>query len=248
MKTSDSTNKNGLIQECEFWTNLGDGVISGDAVLLKVFISRLNRGYDRVLPLVLSSDDTLQFDDPNHTDDPIATTNLNTGQQKYSAIADESGNSILNVVKAFVLQSGTATRYLELARVPVGMGNETPILNPDPAYLGIPTKFVELGGMIYLGAVPNYDAVAGLKLMFERAAVYLSADALDRTPGIPQPFHQLLALHASCDWLSVHKADNPSLIAKVEREIAKQEQKLTRQNVERHPKRKQIRGVQRNAI
>ena len=37
---SDTTNKNGLIQECEFWTNLGDGTISGDTTLLAQFTDR----------------------------------------------------------------------------------------------------------------------------------------------------------------------------------------------------------------
>lgn len=248
MKTSDATNKNGLIQECEFWTNLGDAAISGDASgLLPLFINRLNRAYDRVLPLVLSNDDTMQWDDPAHTDDPTAKTDIVSGQQKYGAIADEAGNSILNVVKVFIRQSATATEYVELDRVAVGLGAESGILNPDSTYLGIPDRFVELGGWLYLGAVPNYSSTLGLKIMFERSPKYLAADALSRTPGIPEPFHQLLALHASKDYVAVHKSDNRVLLAEIKEEIAKQERKLAQQNAERHPKRKVVRGERKSA-
>lgn len=248
MKLSDTTNKNGLIQECEFWTNLGSAAISGDTTgLLPLFINRLNRAYDRVLPLVLSNDDTMQWDDPAHTDDPIATTNIVSGQQKYGAIADEAGNSILNVVKVFALQSSAGTQYVELDRVAVGLGLEASILNPASTYIGIPDRYVELGGWLYLGAVPNYNATLGLKIMFERSPTYLSASALTQTPGIPEPFHQLLALHASKDYVAVHKSDNRVLLGEIKEEIAKQEQKLARQNVERHPKRKVVKGERRSA-
>ena len=79
------------------------------------------------------------------------------------------------------------------------------------------------------------------------AAFRHAADALTRTPGIPEPFHSLLALHASCDYVTVHKSENTTLIAKIEREIEKQEKKLTRQNATRFPKRKVVKGVQRDA-
>jgi hypothetical protein len=245
MKLSDASSRNGLIQECEFWTNLGDAAISGDSTLLSIFVNRLNRAYDRVVPLVMSLDDTMRWDDPTHADDPISRTDIVSGQQKYGAIVDEQGNSILNVVKVFVLQSATATDYVELNRVPVGLGRETHILNPVASYTGIPSEYVELGGWLFLGAIPNYNATNGLKIMFERSPSYFSVSTLTQTPGIPEPFHQLLALHASKDYVSVHKPDNRVLIGEIKEEIAKQEGKLEKQNAARHPRRKRITGARR---
>ncbi len=242
MQFNDTTTKQGLIQECEFWTGLGDGVISGDSTLLKVFTNRLNRGFDRVLPLVLSKDDTLQFDDPNHTDEPIAVTNLVAGQQAYSALSDEHGNSILNVVKVFIFDSATAVDYRPLRRVEVGQGREDRILSPASTFTGIPSEYVERGGMLFLGPVPNYNATGGVKIMFERAQSYFASNDTTKTPGIPSPYHQLLALHASLDWLLVNKPESTTLITRVETRIAALEKDLAAQSAARHPKRKRVMG------
>ena len=238
MQFSDTSTKQGLIQECEFWTNLGDATISGDATLLKVFTNRINRAFDKVLPIVLSKDDTLLWDDPNHTKEPIAKANLVSGQQAYAAITDEQGNSILNVVKVFILESTTATEYKALRRIPVGLGYEDRILNPAPTFVGIPTEYVERGGMLFLGAVPNYSATLGLKIMFDTT----------KTPGIPSPFHQLLALHASKDWLSVNKAENRVLIGEVKEEILRMEKALEAQAAARNPKRKRMLGQRTHSV
>ena len=248
MQFSDTSTKQGLIQECEFWTNLGDATISGDATLLKVFTNRINRAFDKVLPIVLSKDDTLLWDDPNHTKEPIAKANLVSGQQAYAAITDEQGNSILNVVKVFILESATATEYKALRRIPVGLGYEDRILNPAPTFVGIPTEYVERGGMLFLGAVPNYSATLGLKIMFERAQSYFASNDSTKTPGIPSPFHQLLALHASKDWLSVNKAENRVLIGEVKEEILRMEKALEAQAAARNPKRKRMLGQRTHSV
>ena len=56
MQFNNTTTKDGLIQEFEFWTNLGDGTVSGDAVLLPQVTNRFNRSFDRIMPRVLSHD------------------------------------------------------------------------------------------------------------------------------------------------------------------------------------------------
>jgi hypothetical protein len=240
MQLSDTTNKNGLIQECEFWCRFPDGGISGVTFLLAQFVNRINRAYDRVLPLIYSQDDTLQFDDPNHTKLPFARFNLVSGQGDYNLVSDEQGNSILNIVKIFILQSATATEYVEIDRVPVGTDREQRILNPATAFSGIPSEFVELGGSVFLGPIPNYNATLGGKVMLERSPNYFTVATLTRTPGIPEPYHPLLALHASADWLAVNKPDNTSAIAIIRAEIEKAEKKLASQNRARFPKQKRV--------
>src|SRR4051794_15879939 len=111
MQLSDIELKQGLIQECEFWTNLGDGIITGDNALLLRFLSRLNRAFDKVLPIVLSRTDKMRWDDVNHTDYPIATFDIENGVGDYQFLTDENGNSILNITDVMILQSATATEY-----------------------------------------------------------------------------------------------------------------------------------------
>ena len=82
MQFSDTTNLNGLIQRCELLTGLGDTGISGDATLLKHFTSLINQTYHKVVTMILQSQDEWDFDDKNHTDYPILTTDLVVSQSR----------------------------------------------------------------------------------------------------------------------------------------------------------------------
>ena len=67
MQFSDTTTKSGLIQECEFWTKLGDGTISGTDLLLKQFTRLMNVRYAKVmarLQLITGADGA---EDTNYT-------------------------------------------------------------------------------------------------------------------------------------------------------------------------------------
>jgi len=84
MQFSDTSTKNGLIQECETWLFGNDyGAISGNTNLLATFTRLLNTGLDEVTASIMEVDGRWQYDDTNYTDFPIATTNLVVGQQDY---------------------------------------------------------------------------------------------------------------------------------------------------------------------
>lgn len=236
MQFSNTTSKNGLIQECEFWTALGDTVISGDSDLLKIFTARINRAYDDVLKVAFSQTDTLRFDDPNHSDHPIATADLTSGQYDYQFTADENGNSVLNITKVLILDSATATDYVPLRRAYANTEEERRALSPDTGDTGIPTHFVEHGGSIFLWPKPNYSATDGIKLFFQRSPDYFTNSDTTQTPGIPETYHQLLALHASLDWLLVNKPDNQMLITRVEAKIQDTLNKFNAYEAARHPR------------
>ena len=56
MQFSDTTNKNGIIQQIEFRTNLGDTGISGDATLLKQFTGQINDAYMKAVGIIIAAD------------------------------------------------------------------------------------------------------------------------------------------------------------------------------------------------
>src|SRR3569832_1449949 len=101
MTFNDTTAKQGIIQDIERWTNLGDGIVSGDSTLLKAFTAQVNLAYDEVLPILQSNDGTWQWDDFNHSKDPSATTDIVSGQASYTFVTDEQGNSVLSIAKAY---------------------------------------------------------------------------------------------------------------------------------------------------
>lgn len=248
MVFSDTTSKSGLIQEAEFWTGLGDAGISGDPTLLKQFTSRINRAFERIMPLLLSYGDKMRFDDPNHTDYPIGFFDIVSGVGDYTFPTDENGNSILNVTDLLILDGPTQTEYRKLDRMTLDDPDAQFAMTPNPTHVGIPTKFLEYNGTVFLFPKPNYNATAGGKLFFERQHSYFIDTDTTKAPGIPLPFHQLLALHASLDWLSVYKPDKTAALSKISGEIQRQERSIEASISNRNPLRRRAVGARARSI
>jgi hypothetical protein len=221
MQFNDTTNKSGLIQQCEKWTNLGDAGISADSFLLARFTADINAAFDEVLPLIFASDAKWQWDDPNHTKYPIATVDLVSGQADYPFIADEQGNSVLEIRKAFVMNP--AGTYCELkavdAQTDVDAAN---ILAEASTNVGTPTRYDKIGPSLFLDPVPNYSMANGVRAVFSRTQSYFTSADTTKTPGIPVPFHQLLALIPSRDYVAIHKSDNTPVLQIINSKIAEQ--------------------------
>ena len=261
MVFSDTTNKNGIIQEIELWTNLGDGAISGDAVLLPQFTNRVNRCFDKIMPRVLSHDTNQRWDDVNHPTHPIGTADIISGQNDYSFLADSAGNSVLEITKILAKQSATATEYgIQLYQVIPGdkthlygtqsgvVGTidameETRILSPFSTDLGAPNRVVIKGNSFFIWPVPNYNCTAGFKIFFERTESYFASTDTTKTPGIPAIFHPLLPMYASKDWLIIHKPGNTALISYLSSEIATMENNLDDMIGKRNPNKAGMRPV-----
>ena len=84
MEFSNTTNKNGIIQLAEDYTDLGDGYISGNSTMLKKFTAWANETGDDLWFAIWSSMGSWQWDDSNQTDLPQATTDLVSGQSRYT--------------------------------------------------------------------------------------------------------------------------------------------------------------------
>lgn len=243
MQFSDTTNKNGLIQECEFWCNLGDGTISGDATLLKQFASRINRAGDKLMPLLIGKGDKMRWDDTNHTDLPIGTFNLVSGQGDYQILTDDNSIPVVNFTDLMILDSSSATEYRHLPKMTMDDPRALRAMSANPTDSGIPSAWLEVGNTIFFDVEPNYNATNGGKVFFERMADQFTSADTTQTPGIPAQFHYLYALHASDDWLSVFKSEATATIAKVRAEIVKGEAALKAAINLRNPVRRRIIGA-----
>jgi hypothetical protein len=218
MPFNDPTNRNGLIQSCERWTNLGAGTISGDANLLADFTAELNESFDELMPLIYGADAKWQWDDSNHPDQPIATFDLASGQQSYSFISDEDGNSILEIDALYIKDPIGEWRRLTGVDSKNDSGTDA-IFAQNSNNIGTPTRYDKLGTSVFLDPVPNYDADGGIRIVFKRAQSYFATDDTTKSAGIPRPFHKLLPLIASRNWLVIHKAENIETIAEVKEQI-----------------------------
>ncbi len=83
---SDTTNKNGLLQDAEFMLNLGDAGITGDSsaqALPKVFTRLINKWLHRLVAFIFLSQDDWTWDDTSNAYYPIANRNMVATQQDY---------------------------------------------------------------------------------------------------------------------------------------------------------------------
>lgn len=226
MVFSDTTNKNGLLQSFEFWTRQPDGTVTGSATLLKQITARINAGFDKVMPFLLSYSDYIRWDDTNHTDRPSGTLNVVSGQNDYTLTEDDNALDILNLTAVRIKTSSSATEFTSLTRMTLDDSRAENAILPNPTITGTPTHFLENAGTLFLYPEPNFSATAGMQIFFEREQSYFVSTDTTKEPGIPKPFHELLALHAALDWNKVNRSKERGLINDLKEEITRQQNKL----------------------
>lgn len=210
MQFSDTTNKNGIIQKCEFFCGLGDAGISGDTTLLKQFTGLINEGYLLTVGWVLESEGNYQWDDSNYTNLPVATLNLVNGQIDYTlptATASEGASTFLRLVAVDVKDS--SGKYKELRKKGVH-DSEVP-LDRQFETDGLPQYYEEIGNSIRLYPAPDTSlvtATAGLRFHFERTPDLFTTSDTTQEPGISAPYHIILPKYASLEWLKVERPDD----------------------------------------
>ena len=158
----------------------------------------INLALDEVFSAIFEVGGTWQFDDSNHTDYAIITTNLVSGQRDYPFTTDEQGNLILEVLKVFVADEQGNFRDVTPVDVPTGTApsNHFDGLNTG----GQPNTYDKLGNGILLDPIPNYNRTNGLKVYISREGSYFSTTDTTKKAGFAGIFHEYLALRPSYQY------------------------------------------------
>jgi len=194
MVYSDTTTKQGLVQDCEMIVFGAYGDISGNADRLFDFTARMNRATDKITGLILSVDNKWQFDDTTYTDFPIGSTALVIGQSDYTldvthliieavTILDSSNNSV--VIYPIDIQDPSMVQYLQQPATPA---------------TGQPTRYDKKGGSLVLYPAPNYNKTLGLTVHYKRPSSYFAHTDTTKVPGIPSVYHRYISMEASLDY------------------------------------------------
>lgn len=205
MQYNDTTNKNGIIQRIEDYTNLGDGVISGDSTLLKKFTAHVNETVHELTTDLMLLQDDFDWDDPYKTDYPIATTPLVADQRDYQF----DNISFLKLKRVDVSYDGTnyyrATAF-DSAAYMEGMGNDS--LTDDKFSKSSPKYDPKAFGFWLYPRANATDVSNGgeIRIEFSRAFTEYSSSDTTKEPPIDRPFHDLIPLGAAMRWL-VMKGD-----------------------------------------
>lgn len=192
---SDTIYKTGILQLIERNCGFNDGDITGDSTKLYQFTGDVNLALDRVLAIIFKAGGTWQFDDSNHTNYPIITTNLVASQRDYTFTADTSGNLILDVYKVLVKDSSGT--FYEVFPVDVQSQNNTEGLSDGLNTTGVPLTYDKTANGIFLDPEPSYSYSGGLKVYVNREGSYFSSTDTTKKPGFAGLFHEYLALRPS---------------------------------------------------
>lgn len=199
LQFSDTTTKNGLIQECEDLVFSSYGDISGNSDRLYQFTRLINEALNRVTSLVFKADGRWQFDDQNNTDLPIATTSLvtTTGSEQQ-----DYGIAITHLRILGVEVKDAAGNWVQLTPIDQAdlYDNGVTDFMKTP---GMPKYYDKIGNSIFLYPKPLATAVtstAGLKIRYQRPPSYFVYTDTTKVPGFNSIFHRLIAMIASRDY------------------------------------------------
>ena len=195
MKFSDTTNKTGLIQDCETLLGMADTGISGDATLLKVFTRMINAWYRRVNSWIWEVTGTWEYDDAEWTDLPIATTTILDNQQDY-----ELSSTAQKIDRVEVLDISENYQLI----TPIDKSQiKTSAMTEFQETAGMPRYYDVIGRSVFLYPKPDttkVTATKGLKVYFSRDIDEFDSGDATREPGFTSNFHRILSLGASYDY------------------------------------------------
>ena len=169
-----------------------------------------NLALDFIYATIFSSAGKWQFDDSNHQDFPIITTNLVANQRDYSFVADQQGNLILEIFKVMI--KGENGIYYEIKPVDQqsdkGMESFYSGLNAT----GMPSRYDKTANGIFLDCIPSYNSFGGIKIFISREGSYFLVTDTTKKPGFAGLFHEYLALRPSYQYAYRNSLSNVALL------------------------------------
>lgn len=189
MQFSDTTNRTGIIELIEDLT--GTQSASTSSYTLATKTRDVNNTFSHFNMIAQRSAGGWEADDTNQTDYPIITTNLVANQQDYSFTVDQQGNQILDIYRVELANSsGIFSQLVPLDEVDMDGVSLTEFMKTP----GAPMFYRKTANGIFLYAPTNYNYTNGLKIYYARTPTYFTTSDTTKKPGIPDMFHEYLAL------------------------------------------------------
>lgn len=208
MQFSDTSTRQGLIQDCEDLTGIGATGISGTTALLQQFTRNINAWYHKVVTMILASQGDWEWDDMNKTNYPVGTINLVAGQRDYVLPLTDK---ILKVKRIDITYDGTS--YIQALpldsfdmKSPLGSSTQ------EDAYHSKIQPYYDLKtNSVWLYPLPDAaDVAAGAKMRIEflREPTEFATNSTTAEPGFDEPFHRMLSIGASLDYAITFQKPN----------------------------------------
>lgn len=228
MKISDTTNKNGFIQRYERFTQLGDGVVSGDSDLLAIALADGNEAIYDLTTTIMLMQDSFDWDDPYKTDYPIATTPLVAGQRDYQF----DSISFLKLKRVDITYDGTnwvRAEAFDSASYANGLGNDT--ITDSEFSIDSPMYDPKAFGFWLYPTATAAQVTAGAKARIEFSRGHTEIASSDLTAELPldRPFHDLVAIVAALK--------NPDISAEQYNKLSRMEAEMKERMIQHYAQR-----------
>jgi len=188
MQFSNTTNNDGLIQDCERILFNNYGAITGNTARLQEFTALMNQALDETATDIMKVDRNWRWDDVNHGDFPEATTDIVLGQGDY--LTDVS---FLKIQKVEILdESGNATVLRDIKEIESDQSFSERFEQDS-----IPTYYDMKGSSIVLFPAPDYNKTEGLTIHYQRTFDHFVSTDTTQSPGCPSNFHPLISMRAA---------------------------------------------------
>lgn len=209
MVFSDTSTKNGLIQDCEMLVFGSYGRISDNTDLLYNFTNLLNRQYDKAVSIIVEADGRWQYDDNSYTTTMVNTTGIVSGQYRYTLDAEH-----LKLLSVRAKTNG-GTSFIEL--VPTDRRDQD---FPDfgGTQTGFPQKYDKEGDILKLWPTPDFTQASSLEIVVQRVPNYFVYTDTTKEAGILPTHHRFLSLGASLDYAIVNSLSSKNDIAELFRD------------------------------
>lgn len=194
-----------------------------------------NLAIDFVYATIFKAGGTWQFDDSNHTDYPIITTNVVQNQRDYAFVADENDNLILDIYRVMVKDANGI--FHEILPVDVQSDKDMQSFYDGQNTTGTPTRYDKTANGIFLDRIPSYNSSDGLKVYINREGSYFTTSDSTKKPGFAGLFHEYIALRPSYQYAYRNGLTNTALLqtemltmeAKIQDYYGKRERDIRRQ-------------------
>ena len=213
MVFNDVTTKLGICQEV-------DGLCDSDTTSYPVAdkTRRANSAMETLIGKILVADGTWQYDDTNHTDLPVGTGTLVSGQSSYTFAEDYL--EIENIKIKDVNGNWYIITPIDQADMDIPLEN---YLETD----GLPLYYDKVGDTIKLYPAPDngisVTLASGIKIQFKRTASLFTASDTTKAPGIPSPWHVTIAKIVALPYCKTYKKDR---VTQLERDIQEETKDL----------------------
>jgi len=206
MDYSDTTNKNGLMQDFEITIGAADGQITGNVTKKAQVTGFFNQMLHQAQIVIFDSLDGWDFDDVNHTDYPILTANLVANQKPYRFAQAEQ---LIKIKRVQVTYDGVNW----YKAVPFDQGESGLDINTTESEGRFDTTkpFYDMrGDSMYLYPTPTTTAndTAQVKVWVDREMDEFVVGDTTQQPGIDKAFHRYISLGSAVKWAIIKRLSN----------------------------------------